>query len=231
MKQGLIEKDHSVVVFAQDLCKTYSREPVLNACNLQVNSREFVVVTGKSGCGKSTLLGILGLLDRPCSGQLRVCGKDVLGLKEARRARVRLEHIGFVFQSYNLVDELTVEENVELPLVYQGKRKRGRRRDVKAVLSELNLKGFEDRFPRQLSGGQQQRVAIARAVVGNPRVIFADEPTGNLDEEHGRDVLEILASFCKRGAAVVMATHSPEALQVAHRELHLHQGHLSESHS
>ena len=213
-------------VEARDLCKSYGGGAVLADCSLQVDSGEFVAVVGRSGSGKSTLLAILGLLDRPDSGRLKLCGEEVLGLGESRRARLRLDRLGFVFQSYNLVDELTVEQNVELPLVYKRIRARARRREVGSLLEQLDLQGFEGRFPRELSGGEQQRVAIARAVAARPEVILADEPTGNLDDEHGREVLEILTRFCSDGAAVVMATHSERASRFSHRVLRLEQGRL-----
>ena len=216
-------------VEARDLCKSYGGGEVLADCSLRVDSGEFVTVVGRSGCGKSTLLGILGLLARPDSGRLSLCGEDVLALGESRRARVRLNRLGFVFQSYNLVDELTVEQNVEFPLVYKRVRARDRRREVGSLLERLDLEGFEGRHPRELSGGEQQRVAIARAVAARPEVILADEPTGNLDEEHGREVLEILAGFCRDGAAVVMATHSQRPAQFSDRVLRLEQGRLIEA--
>ena len=180
----------------------------LNNVSLEVGKKEFVAIMGPSGCGKSTLLNILGLLDNPSSGNYYLDGKEVGHLKEKDRTRVRKGNIGFVFQSFNLIDELNVFENVELPLTYLNIPADERKRRVNEILSRMNISHRAKHYPQQLSGGQQQRVAIARAVVSNPKIILADEPTGNLDSKNGQEVMELLTELNKEGTTIVMVTHS-----------------------
>ena len=180
----------------------------LNHVNIEVKEGEFVAIMGPSGCGKSTLLNILGLLDNPSEGSYKLIGKEVANLKEKERTRLRKGVIGFVFQSFNLIDELNVFENVELPLTYLGIRASERKERVLEILKRMNLSHRAKHFPQQLSGGQQQRVAIARAVVTNPKLIIADEPTGNLDSKNGAEVMNLLTELNKEGTSIVMVTHS-----------------------
>ena len=180
----------------------------LNHVNLEVKEGEFVAIMGPSGCGKSTLLNILGLLDNPTEGSYQLMGQEVAGLKEKERTHMRKGKLGFVFQSFNLIDELNVYENVELPLTYLGLKSSERRRMVEDILKRMNISHRAKHFPQQLSGGQQQRVAIARAVVTNPKLILADEPTGNLDQETGHQIMSLLHRICAEGTAVIMATHN-----------------------
>lgn len=199
----------------------------LENINFEVKEGEFVAIMGPSGCGKSTLLNILGLLDNPTSGSYRLMGKEVAQLKEKDRTRFRKGKIGFVFQSFNLIDELNVKENVELPLTYMSgisAKERGRMADE--ILARMNLSHRSRHFPLQLSGGQQQRVAIARAVVTNPKLILADEPTGNLDSNNGKEVMELLRELNRRGTTVIMVTHSENDASYARRIVRLFDGHI-----
>ena len=196
----------------------------LNHVDLEVKEGEFVAIMGPSGCGKSTLLNILGLLDNPTDGSYKLLGQEVADLKEKERTRVRKGKLGFVFQSFNLIDELTVFENVELPLVYLGCRKSERKRKVMEVLDRMNIAHRAGHFPQQLSGGQQQRVAIARAVVTDCPLILADEPTGNLDSTNGAEVMELLRELNGQGTTIVMVTHSERDASFAHRIIHLLDG-------
>lgn len=196
----------------------------LNNINLHVDPNEFVAIMGPSGCGKSTLLNIVGLLDNPTSGSYQLNGKEVALLKERERTDLRKGEIGFVFQSFNLIDDLTVYENVELPLLYLGVKASERRRRVNEVLERVNISHRAKHFPQQLSGGQQQRVAIARAVVTNPKLILADEPTGNLDSNNGKEVMELLTELSRQGTTIVMVTHSKHDAAFAHRVVHLFDG-------
>ena len=180
----------------------------LNKVSLEVKKGEFVAIMGPSGCGKSTLLNILGLLDNPTSGTYYLDGQEVGQLKESQRTKVRKGEIGFVFQSFNLIDELNVAENVELPLTYLGIAKKERQQRVKEILQRMSISHRAGHFPQQLSGGQQQRVAIARAVVMQPKLILADEPTGNLDSKNGQEVMQLLTQLNAEGTTVVMVTHS-----------------------
>ena len=189
----------------------------LNHVNLEVKEGEFVAIMGPSGCGKSTLLNILGLLDNPTEGSYKLLGQEVANLKEKERTRVRKGKLGFVFQSFNLIDELNVFENVELPLTYLGIKSAERKQMVDAILRRMNIGHRAKHFPQQLSGGQQQRVAIARAVVTNPKLILADEPTGNLDSKNGAEVI-------KEGTTIVMVTHSQHDASFAYRTVHLFDG-------
>lgn len=203
----------------------------LNHVNLEVKEGEFVAIMGPSGCGKSTLLNILGLLDNPTEGSYKLLGQEVGDLKEKERTRVRKGKLGFVFQSFNLIDELNVYENVELPLTYLGIKASERRRMVEDILKRMNISHRAKHFPQQLSGGQQQRVAIARAIVTNPKVILADEPTGNLDSVNGSEVMNLLLELNKEGSTVVMVTHSEENARMAGRLIRMMDGNiLTESH-
>ncbi len=192
--------------------------------NIHVKRNEFVAVMGPSGCGKSTLLNIIGLLDNPSGGEYYFDGKEVGRLKERNRTLLRKGNIGFVFQSFNLIDELNVYENVELPLIYLKLKNRERKEMVEKVLDRMKISHRKKHFPQQLSGGQQQRVAIARAVVANPKLILADEPTGNLDSKNGREVMNLLSELNQEGTTIVMVTHSLRDSEYAHRVINLFDG-------
>ena len=211
-----------------DISKVFRTSEVetvaLNHVNLEVKEGEFVAIMGPSGCGKSTLLNILGLLDNPTEGSYKLLGEEVAGLREKERTRVRKGKIGFVFQSFNLIDELNVFENVELPLTYLGIKAAERKRMVTELLQRMNISHRAKHLPQQLSGGQQQRVAIARAVVTNPKLILADEPTGNLDSKNGKEVMDLLTELNRQGTTVVMVTHSQHDAGFAHRTVHLFDG-------
>lgn len=198
----------------------------LSDVTLSVKKGEFVAIMGPSGCGKSTLLNILGLLDTPTKGSYILNGTDVSRMKENERIDVRKGVIGFVFQSFNLIDELTVEENIELPLMYMGIGKRERRERVRKMMERMGIAHRSRHFPPQLSGGQQQRVAIARAVIANPGLILADEPTGNLDSKNGNEVMTLLSELHKEGTTIVMVTHSEHDAQYANRIVRLFDGHI-----
>ena len=198
----------------------------LEQVNLEVKEGEFVAVMGPSGCGKSTLLNILGLLDNPTSGSYRLFGQEVGQLKEKERTRLRKGQLGFVFQSFNLIDELNVADNVELPLTYLGVKASERKERVKQMLHRMNISHRAQHFPQQLSGGQQQRVAISRAVVTAPKLILADEPTGNLDSKNGIEVMNLLTELNREGTTIVMVTHSQRDAQYAHRVINLFDGHI-----
>lgn len=192
--------------------------------NLQIDKGEFVAVMGPSGCGKSTLLNILGMIDTPSDGQYLFAGEDVARYPESRLVEIRRRHLGFVFQSFNLIDDLTVFENVELPLLYQNVPRAQRRARVREVLELVDLRPREKHKPAQLSGGQQQRVAVARAVVCNPDLILADEPTGNLDTKNGEEVLGMLETLNHQGTTILMVTHSHEHGSRAHRIVNMLDG-------
>lgn len=196
----------------------------LNSINLKIKKGEFVAIMGPSGCGKSTLLNILGLLDNPSEGQYTFDNNQVAGLKEGQRTDLRKGNIGFVFQSFNLIDELNVFENVEMPLVYQGISNKKRKEMVNKVLDRMSMSHRAKHYPQQLSGGQQQRVAIARAVVSNPGLILADEPTGNLDSSNGQEVMELLTELNREGTTIIMVTHSHKDSGYAHRVINLFDG-------
>ena len=196
----------------------------LNQVNLHVDEGEFVAIMGPSGCGKSTLLNILGLLDNPTSGSYKLLGQEVADLREKDRTRVRKGKIGFVFQSFNLIDELNVFENVELPLTYLGIKAAERKQRVHDILKRMAISHRAQHLPQQLSGGQQQRVAIARAVVTNPKLILADEPTGNLDSKNGAEVIKLLSELNSEGTTIIMVTHSQHDASFAHRTVHLFDG-------
>ena len=200
----------------------------LGGINMEVEEGEFVAIMGPSGCGKTTLLNILGLLDNPSEGNYLLNGVEVGQLKESQRTALRKGKIGFVFQSFNLIDELTVEQNVELPLKYMGVPVEERKKRVTEVLRRINISHRANHYPNQLSGGQQQRVAIARAVVCNPQLILADEPTGNLDSKNGKEVMELLAQLNDDGTTIVMVTHSQRDASYAHRIINMLDGFLVE---
>jgi putative ABC transport system ATP-binding protein len=198
----------------------------LNGVNVEVQEGEFVAIMGPSGCGKSTFLHIAGMLDNPTDGEYYFMGEEVSRYSEKKRAGLRKGNIGFVFQSFNLIDELTVFENIELPLLYLGVSSANRKKCVSEMLEQLELMPRKNHFPQQISGGQQQRVAVARAVIANPKIIFADEPTGNLDSSHGDDVMKILVDLNENGTTIVMVTHSPAYADYANRVIHLFDGHI-----
>ena len=209
-------------VFKTDEVETWALQNV----SLQVNKGEFVAVMGPSGCGKSTLLNILGLLDTPTQGTYLLDGKDVSQMTEDQRTDLRKGRLGFVFQSFNLIDELSVEENVEMPLLYMGEAKKQRRKKVKEVIERVAMSHRTKHFPAQLSGGQQQRVAIARAVISRPEIILADEPTGNLDSKHGKEVMDLLKQLHEEGTTIVMVTHSQHDANYADRIVNLFDGEI-----
>ncbi len=220
----------------QNLKKSFRTEEVetlaLNKVNLKVEEGEFTAIMGPSGCGKSTLLNIIGMLDNPTEGSYQFAGHEVAGLKERQRTELRKGNLGFVFQSFNLIDELTVFENVELPLIYLKMKKNERREKVMKVLERMKIAHREKHFPHQLSGGQQQRVAISRAVVTKPKLILADEPTGNLDSKNGTEVMNLLTELNQEGTTIVMVTHSDHDSHFAHRIVNLFDGQIvTESHN
>ena len=216
------------MITISNLEKVYRTEEVetkaLNKVSFVINEGEFVAIMGPSGCGKSTLLNILGLLDQPDGGSFQFMGQEISGFNERQRAELRKKNIGFVFQSFNLIDELTVFENVELPLIYLGVGAAERKQKVEAVLEKMQIMHRRNHFPQQLSGGQQQRVAVARAVIQKPRLILADEPTGNLDSSNGNEVMELLTDLNENGTTVIMVTHSEHDARYAHRILRLLDG-------
>jgi putative ABC transport system ATP-binding protein len=216
------------MIKTNDLTKVFRTEEVettaLNKVSLHVKEGEYVAVMGPSGCGKSTLLNILGLLDNPTSGSYIFNGTEVANLKERDRTIFRKGNIGFVFQSFNLIDELNVFENVELPLIYLKMKTADRKKRVEDVLERMKIGHRAKHFPQQLSGGQQQRVAIARAVVANPKLILADEPTGNLDSKNGIEVINLLTELNKEGTTIIMVTHSDRDASYAHRIINLFDG-------
>ncbi len=198
----------------------------LNNVNLEINEGEFVAIMGPSGCGKSTLLNILGLLDNPTSGELFFNEAQVDGYSERQRTNLRKENIGFVFQSFNLIEELTVYENIELPLLYMKVSSSERKKRVNEALDRMKIAHRAKHFPQQLSGGQQQRAAIARAVITNPKLILADEPTGNLDSANGEEVMNLLTQLNENGTTIVMVTHSPSDADRSNRIIQLFDGHI-----
>ena len=201
----------------------------LNKVSIEVKEGEFVAIMGPSGCGKSTLLNILGLLDNPTSGEYYLNGIEVSRYTEAQRTKLRKGIIGFVFQSFNLIDELNVYENIELPLLYMGVSAAERKKKVQEAMERMAIVHREKHFPQQLSGGQQQRVAIARAVVANPKLILADEPTGNLDSKNGQEVMNLLSELNKEGTTIVMVTHSQHDAGFASRTINLFDGQVVEN--
>ena len=216
------------MISISNLEKYYRTEDVetvaLNKLSLEVKEGEFVAVMGPSGCGKSTLLNILGLLDDPDGGSFLFNGIEVVNYNERKRANLRKRNIGFVFQSFNLIDELTVFENVELPLIYLGMKSAERKKKVEEVLDKIKIMHRRNHYPQQLSGGQQQRVAVSRAVVNNPRLILADEPTGNLDSTNGNEVMQLLTDLNEQGTTIVMVTHSEHDARYSHRVIRMLDG-------
>ncbi|MCP9201272.1 ABC transporter ATP-binding protein [Gramella sp. BOM4] len=211
-----------------DLEKYYKTEEVqtiaLNKLSFEVKEGEFAAIMGPSGCGKSTLLNILGMLDDPDGGSYLFNGIEVAGYNERQRAKLRKHNIGFVFQSFNLIDELSVFENVELPLIYTGVKPAERKERVHEVLEKMQIMHRRKHFPQQLSGGQQQRVAVARAVVNNPKIILADEPTGNLDSSNGNEVMDLLTELNEAGTTIIMVTHSEHDAKFSHRIIRMLDG-------
>ena len=213
-----------------NLYKVYSTDEVetvaLNGVNLEIDQGDFVAIMGPSGCGKSTLLNIVGLLDNPADGEYWFFDENVAGYSESQRSAIRKKNIGFIFQSFNLIDELNVAENIELALLYHDMSGAERKRRVDAVMDRMGIAHRARHMPGQLSGGQQQRVAVARAVVGDQPLILADEPTGNLDSVHGQEVMELLRSLNNEGTTIVMVTHSPSHADYARRTVNLFDGHV-----
>ncbi|MFZ0391241.1 MAG: ABC transporter ATP-binding protein [Calditrichia bacterium] len=220
--------NNSALLKTVDLKKLYITEEVettaLNNVSVSIEEGEFVAIMGPSGCGKSTLLNILGLLDNPTGGLYYFLGEEVSNYSERQRANFRKANIGFVFQSFNLIDELTVFENVELPLLYLGMTTAERKLRVEESLEQMQIMHRRNHYPQQLSGGQQQRVAVARAIVARPKLILADEPTGNLDSAHGSEVMKLLTGLNETGTTIVMVTHSPADAEYSHRIIHLFDG-------
>ena len=218
------------MIKTKNLKKIYRTEEVettaLNNVNLDVKEGEYVAIMGPSGCGKSTLLNVLGMIDKSSGGEYFFIGEEVSRYSERQRANLRKSNIGFVFQSFNLIDELTVFENVELPLLYLGFSSSERKKRVNEVLEQMEIIARKNHFPQQLSGGQQQRVAVARAVVARPKLILADEPTGNLDSAHGEEVMKLMNELHEAGTTIVMVTHSPAYAEYSHRVIHLFDGHI-----
>ncbi len=222
------------LILTNDLRKVYATDEVetsaLNGVSLAIDPGEFVAIMGPSGCGKSTLLNLLGMLDRPTTGSYVLAGEEVGNLPERERARHRRGRLGFVFQSFNLIDELTVFENVELPLLYLKASKAERKERTEAALDRVGMAHRRSHTPQQLSGGQQQRVAIARAVVAGPQLLLADEPTGNLDSKNGAAVMDLLAELNAAGTTIAMVTHSPSDAEYAQRVVNLFDGRVVSEH-
>ena len=218
------------MITVSNLSKVFRTEEIettaLNGVTFNIDKGEFVAIMGPSGCGKSTLLNILGLLDNPTGGTYRLLGTEVGSLKEKERTRFRKGNIGFVFQSFNLIDELNVYENIELPLKYLNISASERKQKVTDIMKRMAISHRAGHFPQQLSGGQQQRVAIARAVVAGPSLILADEPTGNLDSKNGKEVMDLLKELNAEGTTIVMVTHSPKDAAYAQRTIDLFDGHI-----
>lgn len=218
------------MIKVNNLTKIFRTEEIettaLNNVSFEIKEGEFVAIMGPSGCGKSTLLNILGLLDNPSEGSYQLLGQEVANLKERERTKFRKGNLGFVFQSFNLIDELNVFENVELPLKYLNISASERKQRVTAMLKRMNISHRAQHFPQQLSGGQQQRVAIARAVVSNPKLVLADEPTGNLDSKNGKEVMDLLTELNQEGTTIVMVTHSQKDASMAQRTINLFDGRI-----
>ncbi len=218
------------MIKTNDLTKVFRTEDVettaLNKVSFEINEGEFVAIMGPSGCGKSTLLNIMGLLDNPSGGEYNFLGQEVSRYSEKQRANLRKRNIGFVFQNFNLIDELSVFENIELPLIYLGYSASDRKKRVEEVLEQMQIMHRKNHFPLQLSGGQQQRVAVCRAVVAKPHIILADEPTGNLDSTHGDEVMNLLESLNKNGTTIIMVTHSQRDASYAQRIIRLFDGQI-----
>ena len=220
---ALIELENVSKIFYTDEVETHA----LDGVDLSIHPGEYVAISGPSGCGKSTLLSILGLLDSPTTGDYTLNGRPVAQLSQAERARTRNREVGFIFQSFNLIGDLTVYENVELPLTYRGMQRAERRERVTEALEKVEMAHRAQHLPSQLSGGQQQRVAVARAVAGQPSILLADEPTGNLDSKNGDAVMGLLQALHDEGSTVCMVTHDPRYAEHARREIHLFDGRCS----
>lgn len=220
MKNELIKTENLQMVYRTEELETLA----INGIDLVIREGEFVSIMGPSGCGKSTLLNVLGMLDKCSAGHYFFDGKRISDMNERQRAEIRKNNIGFVFQSFNLIDELSVFENVELPLVYLRQSTSERKKKVDAILERMGIAHRSGHFPQQLSGGQQQRVAVARALIANPKVIFADEPTGNLDSVHGDEVMNLLTDLHRAGTTIVMVTHSPHDASYSERTIQLFDG-------
>ena len=221
---SLIHLDGVTKVFLTDEVETHA----LSGIHLEIKNGEYVSIAGPSGCGKTTLLSILGLLDTPTDGKYVLNGKEVSDLSFSERARIRNQEIGFIFQAFNLIGDLTVYENVELPLTYRGMASKERKERVQEALERVGMSHRMKHYPSQLSGGQQQRVAVARAVVGKPSILLADEPTGNLDSRNSESVMELLEELHKDGATICMVTHDPRFARYAGRSIHLFDGRVVE---
>jgi putative ABC transport system ATP-binding protein len=219
-----------MMIETKNLRKIYTTEEIettaLNGVSMRIEKGEFVAIMGPSGCGKSTLLNIIGLLDNPSEGEFHFLDREISKFSERQRASIRKAHIGFVFQSFNLIDELTVFENIELPLIYLKVPASERKRRVEAVMNQMQIMHRKKHFPQQLSGGQQQRVAISRAVITKPDLILADEPTGNLDSKNGEEVMNLLTELNKQGTTIIMVTHSQHDSAYAHRIVNLFDGQI-----
>lgn len=216
------------MITIHNLSKVFRTEEVetsaLNGISLQINQGDFLSIMGPSGCGKSTLLNIVGLLDSATGGSYQLLGGEMIGLKEKGRADIRKENIGFIFQNFNLIDELSVYDNIELPLIYNNVKASERKLKVEAIADKLGIAHRLKHFPQQLSGGQQQRVAVARALVTDPKIILADEPTGNLDSKNGNEVMELLTDLHAKGATILMVTHSDYDASFSQRTIHMKDG-------
>jgi putative ABC transport system ATP-binding protein len=222
--QSLLRLDGVTKVFVTDEVETHA----LSGIQMDIKKGEYVSISGPSGCGKSTLLAILGLLDTPTDGTYTLNGKPVSGLKLSERARIRNREIGFIFQAFNLIGDLTVYENVELPLTYRGMPSSERKKRVQEALEKVGMSHRMKHYPSQLSGGQQQRVAVARALCGDPLILLADEPTGNLDSTNGEQVMDLLRGLHRNGATICMVTHDPRYAKFADRTIRLFDGRIVE---
>jgi putative ABC transport system ATP-binding protein len=224
------EKAQDLLIRFEGVSKVFLTEEVethaLERIDLSIIRGEYMSVAGPSGCGKSTLLSIMGLLDTPTSGAYHLKGRDVAGLSFSERARIRNSEVGFIFQSFNLIGDLTVAENVELPLTYRRMAKSERKERVEAALRKTDMVARRNHYPAQLSGGQQQRVAVARAIVGSPSILLADEPTGNLDSKNSEAVMDLLAELHREGATICIVTHDPRYASHAERTVHLYDGRI-----
>ncbi|GAB4404905.1 MAG: ABC transporter ATP-binding protein [Microscillaceae bacterium] len=218
------------MIETRNLTKVYTTDEIettaLNGVNLRIDKGDFVAIMGPSGCGKSTLLNIIGLLDNPSGGEFHFLGREISRFSERQRADIRKNHIGFVFQSFNLIEELTVFENIELPLIYLRIPAHERRKRVDEIMNQMQIMHRRKHFPQQLSGGQQQRVAVARAVITKPDLILADEPTGNLDSRNGEEVMNLLTDLNQQGTTIIMVTHSAMDADYAHRIINLFDGQI-----
>src|SRR6059036_1644309 len=231
-RTNVMNRDHHPLIRMDNVTKVFFTEEVethaLSGVHMEIRNGEYVSIAGPSGCGKTTLLSILGLLDTPSDGRYQLNGKQVADLSFSERARIRNREIGFIFQAFNLIGDLTVYENVELPLTYRGMAAKERRERVQEALERVGMSHRMKHYPSQLSGGQQQRVAVARAVVGKPSILLADEPTGNLDSKNSETVMELLGDLHRDGATICMVTHDPRFARHADRQIHLFDGRIVE---